>query len=193
MIFFSRVTFSVACLQCIKKWTSISSENVAIIHEDNKSWVRTLIVAAASLFAMGKHKTIKECLDHALKVLAGKATIPLLPSQSRFVERKFSEFFFYNYFFLLIFLYRYLHYVEKQRLTNAPIMHLHKVVINQIPKFKITGGCEPHWAIESGGKRVIFSKNLKGKKGKTPVEFFCKDFAVNGDVKYVFGVSGFNF
>lgn len=43
-----------ACLQCIKKWISASPNNTALIHEDNKSWTRTLIIAAAALFIAGK-------------------------------------------------------------------------------------------------------------------------------------------
>eukprot|EP01127_Copromyxa_protea_P000452 TRINITY_DN1036_c0_g1_i1.p1 TRINITY_DN1036_c0_g1~~TRINITY_DN1036_c0_g1_i1.p1 ORF type:complete len:1863 (-),score=380.38 TRINITY_DN1036_c0_g1_i1:23-5611(-) len=153
-----------ACLQCIKKWISLSPTNVALIHEDKKSWTRTLLIAATSLFITGKFKSIRESIVHARKVLENKATtITMLPSQLR-----------------------YMGYVEQLKNPLQVSMHLHKVVINQIPRFKMTGGCDPNWSIESGGKTIIFSKDLKSKKGKTPVEFFCKDFAIGGDVKIEF-------
>lgn len=60
--------------------------------------------------------------------------------------------------------------------------HLHKIVLNGLPTFKLTGGCDPFFAVTSTGqKKVVFSKKFSSIKGKQ-FEFFSKDITVFQDL-----------
>eukprot|EP01127_Copromyxa_protea_P014151 TRINITY_DN389_c1_g1_i1.p1 TRINITY_DN389_c1_g1~~TRINITY_DN389_c1_g1_i1.p1 ORF type:complete len:2271 (-),score=715.31 TRINITY_DN389_c1_g1_i1:92-6904(-) len=140
---------------------SIKSGNCAIIHDSGKGYHQTFLVTVCALMALVPNLSVEE----AIKMFPSKPDVP--NSYYRYI----------NYYHTLL--------KEKGKRPDKT-MHLHKVVINSIPNFKFTGGCDPHYSVSSAGKTLFISKNLKGKKGNTAVEFFTRDFTATNELSIEF-------
>uniref|UniRef100_A0A6B2KWA5 Uncharacterized protein n=1 Tax=Arcella intermedia TaxID=1963864 RepID=A0A6B2KWA5_9EUKA len=81
--------------------------------------------------------------------------------------------------------FRYLEYFKMSKKASKKVentYHLHRVKLNSVPSFKITGGCDPVYSIEQNGKNIFFSKKLHAMKKESEIDLFCRDLQVTGDI-----------
>jgi len=147
----------------IYKWLDASPLNIIVVHCRGRKKDRTVVMISAWLVASGYCTSVSEAMQ-----LVGKMLSPLeRPSQIR-----------------------YLKYYGKSLKTGVPskdrFIFLHKIRLNTIPNFKFTGGCDPWFSIFQQGKKVFYTKKLKGAKGKKVVDFSCRDISLAGDIKIEF-------
>eukprot|EP01125_Pyxidicula_operculata_P003837 TRINITY_DN1526_c0_g2_i6.p1 TRINITY_DN1526_c0_g2~~TRINITY_DN1526_c0_g2_i6.p1 ORF type:complete len:1660 (-),score=387.66 TRINITY_DN1526_c0_g2_i6:980-5959(-) len=151
-------------IEDVENWVSRDPSNVALIHCSGKYFNRTELVAAAVLLKLKNAKDMKEAESKLSKTLGMQIKNP---GQKRYLS-------YYNFT------------LSKGLPRNSTKFYLHKMRFTSIPNFKIRGGCDPCYAILQNGKKIFFSKKLKGKTGKSSAEFFCRDILISGDVKIEF-------